>query len=190
MLSLTCSQPPPSMIYVLWALLNVILSLAFIWICIRAAKLIYKHIGWWAFLIFVGGFLSFMFGGSTDDANNATEPTGSQIQIIGFSSIDSSYMRHYHWVSVPVQKNPLSTIILKVRYAKDRTGNNIPLDGFTALTGLSAGAYWNPVSAFITKSADNNTFNYKVNNEIKWQLLGFRLLTQHKITEGEIVLEN
>ena len=84
-----------------------------------------------------------------------------------------------------LEKNLISKKYLRIKYAKDKQGQlNIPISAYSSTTGFIFGTNWNPISMIVTRTDDNNKFQYHVDGIFCWKLLGATIYTQSKKFNG------
>lgn len=169
------------MLYLVWALLNIVLFFSFIAVCFKATALIRRNIGTAAAVIFVFGLLSFTNQANSDKDN--LEPHSNQIKTWHFVPEDSLDGNSTWSVRTELEKTLVSTYTLGVKYGKDKELKNyVPISAYTSVTGFQSGTSWNPQSITINR-ADSN-FSYEVSGTVKWKLLGFTIYEQPKLWKG------
>ena len=174
-----------TMIYLLWALINLALSLYFLSICIKAIKLVRQELGLFATVIFVIGLLSFC--GRNNDKNKDTN--SNQTKNWTFTSNDSLHQDISSFLKVKLQDNLISKYEITIDYGKDKNNINIPISAFPSTTGFIAGTEWKAVSISVYKTNDNTKFQYYVAGYVEWNLLGINVYTQNKIFKGTVSTE-
>jgi hypothetical protein len=173
--------------YVLWALLNIGLFIAFLFFCFKAAKLIRQEHGWVAVLVLVFGLLSYIAGTNTNDEDS--NPATGGMKGWDFGRRDSMSIVSTGFHTFPLKKTLISTYLLGIEYGKEEAGSGIPLSGKSWTTGFISGTQWKPVSIMVNATPDNKKYAYEVFGTIRWRLLGFTIYDQSKTWRGEFVLK-
>ena len=176
------------MLYLLWALLNAVTFIFFLFICFKAMKLVRQEIGLFAAFVFVFGSVSFMTRHRPDKEN--LEPNSNQIKTWKFISPDSLDRRSNVYIVIDLEKTLISKYNLGIQYVQDnQLKNNIPVTANTSVTGLQGGTTWEPTSIIVNRTDDNKKFEYEVSGTVKWKLLGFTLYSQYKNWKGFALLK-
>ncbi len=167
------------MVFLLWAILNVVLFLSFIFICFRATKLIRRELGVIFSIIFVFGLLSFIA-----QPNNGNGKLGEQFKFDLFKD-NSKSLENSKFVSTILDSNLIFKILLTVQYhKKDSTALITPVDGSSTTTGIIAGNRWKAFA--VSTNVEGTKIKYSVLGAIEWKLLGFNVYTQKKYYTGFI----
>jgi len=173
------------MLYLLWMIVNICLSLYFIFICFKATKLIRERLGLFATLIFVFALFSFVCIPPEEDKSEVNKNTWS------YESSQNNDSIPYHsnrYETILLTKNLMFDINLRVSYYKDiYTNEVIPLLATTGVNGVFGGYEWKPENISIAKRNDRS-FEYYVSGTIKMSLLKVPLVHQNKIYAGIIEL--
>jgi hypothetical protein len=169
------------MIYLLWSLLNIGLSLFFIAICFKATKLVREKIGLFASIVFISGLLSFV--GISNNDNK--ELSSNYIKTWKFVSEDSLKNNESHLLNIELDKTLIAKYDLGIKYGKDRQGQiNIPISAYSSTNGFISGINWKPISIIVNTTDDNNKFEYSVDGVMEWKLLGATIYSQLKEYKG------
>jgi len=113
-----------AVLYVLWALLNVALSLYFLFLCFRAVKLVRERLGVLAAILFTIGLLSFAGHPDAD-----TQKLGEEFKF-SFSANHPDSIANTNFAVVKLDNNVLFSTRLTVTYTE--TGDSafvIPVRG-------------------------------------------------------------
>jgi hypothetical protein len=173
------------MLYLFWSLLNIALGILFLFICIRATKLIRENLGIIAAIVFVFALLSFV--SSPNYGSNKDHKTG-MTRSWDFHSPDS--VRQINLTSFTLERNWVSTFNLEVEYGKDKnSGLNIPVSAFSNMTGIQGGYVWKPVSINLYSTSDDHKLRYSVYGTVEWKLLGLTIYHQGKAYGGNIEIK-
>jgi hypothetical protein len=171
------------MLYLLWGLLNIGVSVFFVVTCFRATKLVRERFGVLATIIFVFGLLSF-FSRSNDSQDN-TEPNSNQIRTWKFSSEDSLDRKATSLIDVELEKTLISKFRLGIKYGKDKQQQlNIPISAYSSITGFVSGINWKPSSIIVNRTDNNTKFEYYVDGMMEWKLPGATIYSQFKEYKG------
>ncbi len=171
------------MLYLIWGLLNIGLFLFFIVICFRATKLVRQTFGLLASIVFVFGLLSFI--GHSNNNNDSIEPNTNQIKSWKFALDDSVSRNPTSSESINLEKTLISNNYLFIQYGKDKEGQiNIPISVCSSTTGFTSGTNWKPISISISRTDDNDKFEYFVSGVVEWKLLGATIYSQLKEYKG------
>jgi hypothetical protein len=168
------------MIYLLWGLLNIGLTLSFIIICFKATKLIKEKIGNLATFIFVVGFFGLIGSVARDHKE--------QLKTWTFTTDDSLTKTSTTFTQIDLEKTLVSRYELSVTYAKDKNALNTPISAHSSPIGFIYGINWQPVIVMIAKTKNNYKFSYSVVAMVHWELLGLTIYTQSKQYHGIISL--
>ncbi|HUM97020.1 MAG TPA: hypothetical protein PK275_04140 [Chitinophagaceae bacterium] len=171
------------MIYLLWGLLNIGLGILFIYLLFKATKLINEKIGLLASLVLVFGILAIMSSSRMQDDKSKT--SSEIMKSWDYKPSDSINRNSTYMMRIDLETNLISKYQLLINYCKDKTGENIyPLSATVSTTGLVIGTKLKPVFINIKKSDENNKFEYTVNVNMNWRLLGADFIYQSKLFEG------
>ncbi len=173
------------MLYLLWMIVDICLSLYFIFICFKATKLIRERLGLFATLIFVFTIFSFVCIPPEEDKSeenkNKWSYESSQIN-------DTTAYQSNRSTTIVLTKNLMFGINLRVSYQKDIYKNEItPVIATTGINGVLGGYEWNPEYISITKLNDRS-LEYYVAGTITMSLLRVPIVHQNKIYSGIIDL--
>ena len=102
--------------------------------------------------------------------------------VSGFSDVYFSN----HKMSTLKRLNLISKYQLDVIYGKDKKGMNCPVSAFSSTNGFILGTNWKAESIMVSKTNDNQKFQYIVNGIVEWHLLGITIYTQAKTYKGTI----
>lgn len=176
------------MLYIIWALLNLALTLAFLAACYKLIKRLKEKIGLALSIVFVFGLLS---SSSHDDVEiDNKEPGTNSYRKWEFHSSDSLLQNSTTFLDIPFEKTPFSKYELSITYGQDKnTRMNVPVNAYSFTSGLTWGTYWHPVVISLNETGDNKKFEYQVKGIIKWKLLGATLYSQAKTYNGIALLK-
>lgn len=170
------------MIQILWAVLNIGLMIAFIFVFIRATKLIKQQLGWWAAAVLVFGWAASC---SRQDTRH------SEIQNIekrGFVSQDS--VGTIRQVRVDLEDNLAFSNTLMIYCGEDLVSKQTrPINASCSLLGIIIGVAWEPRMISVQKVSSDATLSYTVDGKMNWTLLGMLVYTQHKMYRGSTSLK-
>lgn len=176
------------MLYLLWGLLNIGLFILLLVICFKATKLLREKIGLIASVIIVFGLLAFV-GHLKRDIYNIG-PNSNRTKIWNFVSDDSINRNATFFVKIDLEKTIVLKYYLGIKYGKDKLEQlNTPIDAYSLLSGFVSGKKWIPVSIVISKTDDNNKFQYFVSGIVEWNLIGATIYTQSKDFKGIATIE-
>ena len=171
------------MVYLLWVIINIGLFLFFIVICFRATSLLKEKFGLIAAIIFVFGLLSFMSNPHDDKFNE--EPNGNQIRTWKFTPEDSVDKHATFLINIDLEKTLISKYELSIIYGKDKQGQlNIPISANAKTLGFVSGTNWKPSAIMVNRTNDNTKFEYYINGNMEWKLLGATIYYQQKEYKG------
>lgn len=176
------------MTYLLWSLLNIALGVLFIYLCFKATKLINERIGLLASLVFVFGILAIMSSSRIQEAERETSK--GLLTTWEYKPSDSINRNSTYIMRIDLETNLISKYQLLINYCKDKTGKNIyPLSATVSTTGFVMGTKLKPIFINIKKSDENNKFEYAINVNVNWRLLGADFIYQSKLFEGITILK-
>lgn len=171
------------MFQLLWAILNIGIFIFFIFVSVKATKLVREKMGVVAAIVLVFGLLSFI-SRKAEAPNN--EPGTSRLRTWKFVTDTAPYSKDSKSIDIVFDKNILSKSVLSVRYGMDQqSGLYKPLESHTYITGLVAGTSWRPVLVQVSMTAIPNEFTYEVNGVIEWKLLGTTIVSQARDWTGK-----
>ena len=172
------------MIYLLWGLLNIGLLIYFLIISFKVIKLIREKLGLFETVFFVIILLSLIGSANKDSYNRKTNSNGTETWT--FTSKDSISQPINLSTCIVLEKNLISKYQLDVIYGKDKKGMNCPVSAFSSTNGFILGTNWKAESIMVSKTNDNQKFQYIVNGIVEWHLLGITIYTQAKTYKGTI----
>jgi hypothetical protein len=172
------------MVYLIWGIFNFVLFVFFITICFKATKLIREELGLFPAVVFVFGILSFSGNSSSNDYNK--EPNSNQIKTWKFSPENSLNKIGTDLVDVILEKTLIAEYNLGISYSKEKKKESkcSPVSAYSSTSGITCGTLWIPKSIIVTQTNTKNKFEYSVNGEVEWKLLGLTLFTQIKQYKG------
>lgn len=92
------------------------------------------------------------------------------------------------FINIEIEKNWMSKKHLGVNYGKDIHGLiSIPISAYSTNTGFVSGTVWKPISIKVTRTGDNNKFQYFIVGVVDWKLLGATIYTQSKEFAGDVI---
>lgn len=170
------------MIYLLWGVLNIALFLFFVVICFRATKLIRQSFGLIASIVFVFGLLSFI---GHPNNNDNVEPGTNHVKTWKFTTDDSLGINPTSSERIVLDKTLISKYYLFIQCGKDKDEQiNIPVSASSSTSGFVSGTNWKPISIVVSRTDNNNKFEYFVNGVVEWKLLGATIYSQLKHYKG------
>ena len=175
------------MLYLLWGLLNLGLFVFFLVICLKAVKLIRDKMGLFAAIVLVVGLASFMSPSNKNNHNGI--PNSNGIKEWTFESEDSLINSPVSSLNITLERTFISRYNLDIFYRKNKQELNIPVSASSSTTGFISGTSWTPESINVTKTKDNNTFQYSVTGLVDWKLLGSTIYTQSKTYKGAVQIK-
>jgi len=178
---------PETMLYLLWALVNVALFIFLILGGIKAVKLIRQKFGIVTAIILVFCFLSIVFA-STKEDNLNNQPPGSHSWNFNASESIEQYSKKF--ATVALENHFLSKYGLDLVYGVSKQEQrNVPVSANSFTIGLVSGTKWTPTSIIISPTDDNKKFNYEVHGDEDWKLLGFVIFSHSKHFVGTAELK-
>lgn len=171
------------MLYLLWAILNIDLFLFFIVVCFRATKLLREKFGVFIAVIFVFGLLSFVNNSNNDEEDKGLDSGGNRKwEFATTDSLDGNSISH---LKIVLEKNLISSYELLIVHGKDKQWQlNTPIRANSWMVGFTSGIGWKPSVIMVSKTDDNNRFQYYVDGTVEWKLMGKLFYSQNKIFKG------
>jgi hypothetical protein len=165
------------MIYLAWAILNIGLFLFFVFICLRATKLIREKLGLFASIVFVFALLSFV---SSSDGDH--QKLGESFNF----KLDKQEIENYSnkIAYARLDNNLIFSINLTIAYNKSEDTLITATSANSGMAGLVAGHRWKPQN--VTVSVVGQTIKYVVTGSVEWKLFGLNIYTQNKIYTGSV----
>jgi hypothetical protein len=171
------------MIYLIWGLLNIVIIVYFLVICIKATRFLRQKIGLFAAIFFVVGLL-LLLGQPTKDSYSSGLKS-NDTKVWDFAPGDSLNSNATFLLNVELEENLISKKRLLIKHGKDIQGqHNIPISAYSLTTGFISGTTWKPTSISVSRTNDNNKFQYFVVGIVDWKLLGVTIYTQSKRFNG------
>lgn len=169
------------MLHLLWNLFSLGVFVFFVVICFRATKFVYGKMGLFSSVIFVLGLLSFSGNSNHKGGNQGTNSN----RVWKFASEDSLGTNMNSTLNIDLEKTWVSKYYLYISYGKDKQGQtNIPINAFSATTGLVGGILWKPTVIGVNRTSDNHKFEYDVLGVEEWKILGRTVYVQPKKYHG------
>ena len=173
------------MFYLFWAFLNIALGLFFLFVCIKATKLIRQKLGIVGAIVFV--FVLVSFACAPRSKTDKDLKTGN-VKNWKFQSSDSLWKISHDFIVL--DKNWLSEINLYFQYGENKnTGLKVPTMAYSDMPGFIGGYNWKPVSINVYSTDENHKLAYSVVGNIEWTLLGLTVYHQLKTYDGEIEIK-
>lgn len=171
------------MIQLLWGLLNIALFIYFLYTCLQALKLVRSEMGRMAAFVLGMGLFSFVCV-SKDDNN------GLKSKAVELNTRDSVDKNRIQVIWVDLDHSWVNRYTLMVEYGyHTRTGLPVPLKAYSTTDGLTISARWQPSTILTGINHNNNLFEFEVNGDVSWELLGIGLINQSKTYKQLIKLE-
>jgi len=168
-----------TLIYILWALLNLAAGFYLFYIWIVAIKLVRHHMGLFPAIILVLGTMTW-----SCHSNNSP---GGGLKPWNFSSQDSTIKNSMAFTDANLQKDGIVTYTLFVNYGKDKkTHLNVPVSASASRLGFSGGTEWEPQYLSVWATTDDTKFAYIVTGLQEWKLLGMTIFGRTKNFSGTI----
>lgn len=172
------------MLYLLWSLLNIGAFLFFMFVCVRATRLLRDQLGLLTSVVFILGLLSFISRSDNPKDNQLTrsEPLETWVSPMK-DSLDMSFFSK----RVSLEKTMGPGIELRIGYGQHvSTNQDMPADASTMMTGLVSGLAWQPIVIDMQPANAPGVFAYHVSGILYWKLLGSTLYSQEKIYKGVV----
>lgn len=164
-----------TMIYITWAILNSSVFFAIIYFLFRLFKPIQERYGTILAIIFAYVLLAFICGRRESSSSNQKWQFFSETQ----------QMHKRTFLDYPIDRNSMFTTHLGVTYFVDKnTGEFLPSDGVTYVTGALSGIEWQPLS--MTLNSETNAISYEVYGQRVWSLVGVVVYRQQTTFNGTI----
>lgn len=165
------------MLYLVWALVNLLSGIALLFLCLKIFKWIRFKFGLllsFSFLLLLVSLTSF------SPAYTADAPLTWKIQT---ADKDAALFPQNYLVTV--DENTLFKIQLHFHSIQTADGTRErPLEVFSTMEGITGSHHWIPSS--IAVSAQNHSLHYEVNGFLEWKLLNCIIYRQPKHLEGSI----
>lgn len=169
------------MLYILWALLNLVLAAGLLFVCYRIFKRLRLGFGWAAALLLVLCFLSFT-------SSNDSKDTDLLVWKANDATIKNAVYKRTR--CIVLSGNPLFKINLSVAYGFDRpTGAVIPLHACSSVEGTMAGIAWKAFEPSVYAGVSGKKINYDITGTMEWKLLNIGSYHQPKSYSGEIKIQ-
>ncbi len=171
------------MVYLLWSLLNIGLLLFFVFVCIRATKLMWTQMGPFASIVFVAGLLSFISNSNDHRVSKLVKPqTKTWVSPLTDSLNVGSFNRH-----LSLEKTIGLDFDLIILYGRHIiTNREMPAIAISTMTGLLSGLTWQPTMINIQHTDNPTAYAYRVKGILYWKLLRSTVYTEQKIYKGVI----
>jgi hypothetical protein len=168
------------MFYLLWSLLNIGLTIFFLFICFKATKPIKEKIGVFGAVVFVLALFSFMTG------PNKNDPERSQAKKWTFYPEDSTlFNKHFSYEVIDENLGFALNIGISF-FEQPSTKTIVAAEGHSIMTGITSGYTWRPAMISVNPTNVSGQFLYTVHGTLEWQLLGIKLYSQPKDLSGTI----
>lgn len=167
------------MIQIIWAFINVLSFVTFLYVCFRAAKYLRNELGFFAAIVFVLGLISILSHANFDADN--TNPDGSSFKKWYFQTNYNPHEIGTEVKLVTLERISINEYQLEISYKKDSlSGETIPLAAWSWMSGFSSGIYWNPTNVSVVNNAGGKDKIFVVQGSIKWTLFGLKIFEQAK----------
>ena len=174
----------PHMLYLLWFLLSVALSLYLLYIGFNAIKYINEHMGLFAACVFTLWMLNTC--NNTRKDNDEQGAMGNQYKslyadsvIIGLNALPP----------ITIGKNLMFSTKLQVAYGYlQQSKQPAPINAYVSFDGMNGPWGWKTVSIFMDADSAPNKFKYSVWGESTWKLLNATIYTEPKTSSGYFTL--
>ncbi len=166
------------MLHILWALINVGLSVYFIFICVKATKHIKQKVGLIAAIVFLVFLFSFM--------KNLNEDNNNEVRKSIFSDSSEITSGKTSYANLILEKTSISQYELHLIYGK-KVGSEIitPIHADSGMNGWVLGVVWRPLEISVDPELKNK-LKYSVNGVVEWKLLGLTVYSQPKFYKGYV----
>jgi len=169
------------MIYLLWTLLSLIISIYFIVICLWAVKLVKEKYGWVVTIIFVLGLFSII---AKSPKTNGTAGNPTRKMKLLKSEADQERYSSRPAKEILIDKMGLSNFDIFIVYDSFKdSATLLPYEAYSTISGLVGGHEWDP-DIYVSPTSKAGHFKYTVDGILKWQLLGLPLYLQPKHYTG------
>ncbi|WP_138992143.1 hypothetical protein [Larkinella sp. C7] len=174
------------MLYLIWTLLNVALTVYFIVLCFQAARLLKERVGLYAAVIFTFGLLSIAANSGKKRVGFSKNQDVKKRTYVPRDSIIPGSLKFAH---ARIDKTWISRIELTVSYGVKKSSNQpVPVEANSVWWGSITGYHWKPVSISV-HATTGQEYAYTVVSILQWKLLGISLYSQPKTYEGSIELK-
>lgn len=169
------------MLYIVWALLNVLVCCLFFWLAYKALRMVRDKFGWAASLFFIVGLLSFMNAPEEKENENSLSLQEPHLILNKPDQVNQSTV---------LKKYPLFAVHLSVLCDVLPDGKSVkPVSVLAGQYGFVMAHKWKLNSATVNYTAANHQLKYTVNGSIRWNLLGIPFYTQSKTFEGHMAVQ-
>ena len=173
------------MLTILWMLLNLSLFTLFLFILVRATKIIRQQMGLAITIFFVFCLSSFVCRSPTNVMEGSPQKSFIGAQ---FKNKEESDTSRKEIKTIELDNRGTYKIIFGVSYGYSASQKSfVPLDAFTTLDRLVSFQSWKVES--ISLNVTNSAVQYRVNGSIQWRLLGTDIFSQWKTYNGSIALK-
>lgn len=172
-----------SIVYILWAILNVGLWIYFFYILYHSILTIKEKLGWGAIVLLYMGLQCNPNNSEPQSKKDSWSKDKTTHSLTGnVMSLDKT---------IEIEKNWLLTKSLRFSYLRNSdTKENSITSAYTAIEGFQVSTRSTLEILSIIPNEKGDISNYSLQEETKWYLLGILVLTNAKPYEGIINLKN
>ena len=165
------------MLYFIWGIFNISISVYFIIICFKSIKVIRAKLGVLATLVFVFGVISFLNFKRPDEEIKKFDIRSKEVE-----NLNKNYSKS---ITLFLEKKGITKIQLHTVFGKE---NNllIPISSYSYISGFISGLRWIPTHIIIDSTNLKYKFRYSVFGSVEWNLFGFNIFTESKEYYGYI----
>lgn len=173
------------MLYLLWLMLNIVLTIYFLIVCINAGKFVREKMGNVALLVFAIGVMSFMTAGRKKDE------MPSKGDILWKSGMVEQFQENIlkGRKMVRIYKNLVFSIWLNVDYKMEGEVKK-PFRAFCSNSGITGPSDWETLNISLYEiDKDKGKYSYSVNGSITNRLLLINFLETSDVYHGSFLLD-
>lgn len=172
------------MLYLIWHIFAIAVSVTFIYLCFKAIGLVRREIGMGAAVFFTIG----LFATCNRSNKNVTHNQSNQTTRV--ATANDTLLNFRPGERITLQKNLIFDIKLYYTYAVNRNTNEVqPMNSMSYIEGIGGSINWLPASVSLEPDSSGKALHYFVSGDIEWKLLNFVILTESKFFEGVIPID-
>lgn len=176
------------MFLILWALLNLLLLIYFIYLSFQAVKLLKEHKGWLSAILFAIVLGAYLAGIPVAKEVEGKYNIKEKSWVLSPNDSLEGSSRELH--EIILEKNVISsyTVFLHSGKAKEQL-HYIPADANIVTVGLSMGTSLYPTYVLFRPTEKKNEYQYEIQATLSWSLINIPVYSQHKSWTGTIRLK-
>lgn len=171
------------MLYLIWAVINIIAYVYFIYVLIISGKLVRQKLGLLAACVFVLGLFSFV--GVTHDEDSNIEPGTNRYKSWKLYTGNDTEKDMNMWNDITIGSNMISKYTLSYTHGRIKGSTmRVPIEASSAMAGTEIGTRWQTVSINMEPADNFKGFKYIVHGTVNWYLMGIKIYSQAKTYTG------